>query len=106
MSESPETREMVIDERSAYLTFDALERVVVWAVDVDEMEVAAEYLETLMLQAAELDDWHSEYMDESEVLAMDDPEIGAQQNEVVDAIRDVQAWAFEHDHDVARWFDE
>jgi len=106
VSDEIPTREMVIDERSAYLTFDALERVVVWAVDVDEMEVAAEYLETLMLQAAELDDWHAEYMDESEVLAMDDPEIGAQQSEVVDAIRDVQAWAFEHDHKVARWFDE
>jgi hypothetical protein len=103
--ESGEVRQIDVDRRGAYLTFDALERAACWAVAADEMEVAAEYVDTLMLHESQLDDWHEDYMEESVVLAEEDPEIGAQQYEVVEMIREVRRWALENDHDVARWFD-
>jgi len=102
---SDETREVEVDRRGAYLTFDALERTACWAVGAGEMEVAAEYVDTLMLHESQLDEWHADYMEESVDLAKEDPEIGAQQNEVIEMIEAVREWALENDHPVARWFD-
>ena len=62
------------DHKAACFTFDALEKVIIQAVAEDELEVAAEYVDTLFILADQLGEFHEEYRSESERLADRDAE--------------------------------
>lgn len=103
---APEVKAPDVDRQAMYLTFDALERAACWAAAADEMEVAAGYVDTLLLYADQLEEWHTDYLDAGEDLAGVDADIQAQQVEVAEMLHDVRVWAAETGHPVLRWFDE
>ena len=92
------------DHKAACFTFDALEKVIIQAVAEDELEVAAEYVDTLFILADQLGEFHEEYRSESERLADRDAEIEHEEASLQEAIVDVQRWSDQHDHPVAEWF--
>lgn len=98
------TRAAEFDHHAAAFTFDALEKVIIQAVAADELEVAAEYVDTLFLLADQLDEFHEEYRSESQRLADRDEEISHEEDALEDAIAQVVRWASQADHPVAEWF--
>lgn len=92
------------DHRAACFTFDALEKVIIRAVAADELEVAAEYVDTLFILADQLDEFHEEYRSESERLADRDAEISHEEDVLEEAIATVARWAIANEHPVAEWF--
>ena len=81
-----------------------MRRTTLQAVAEDELEVAAEYVDTLFILADQLDEFHEEYRSESERLADRDAEIEHEEASLQEAIVDVQRWSDQHDHPVAEWF--
>lgn len=73
------------DQRGAYLTFDALEKAIILA--------------------AQLEEYHEEYCGESARLAERDAEIGREAAAVEAAIGGVESWAVRNDHPVQQWFE-
>ena len=98
------TRAADFDHKAACFTFDDLEKVIVQAVAEDELDVAAEYVDTLFILADQLDEFHEEYRSESEHLANRDTEIEHEEASLQEAIVEGQCWALEHEHPVAEWF--
>jgi excinuclease UvrABC nuclease subunit len=99
------TRSAKFDQRGAYLTFDALEKIIIQAVAAEEFEVAAEYVDQLFILAEQLDEYHEEYRVESERLAERDAVIGREEEAIEAAISGVRSWAVKHDHPVQEWFE-
>lgn len=93
------------DQRGAYLTFDAYQKVIVQAVAAEEFEVAAEYVDQLFILADELDEYFEEFRSETTRLADRDAEIDREEEAIEIAIGGVAAWAQQHDHPVAEWFE-
>ena len=98
------TRSAEFDQRGAYLTFDALEKVIIQAVADGELEVAAEYVDQLFLLADQLDEFHEEFRSESERLADRDTEISNEEDALGEAIATVARWAIANEHPAAEWF--
>jgi hypothetical protein len=101
----PETRvaEVEFDERSAFMTFDALERAMLHAAQEEEMEIAAEYLDTLFLLQTQAEEITDAYHDETDSM-LDDESVREEQEAINAAILEVKQWAIAHKHDVAEWF--
>jgi hypothetical protein len=93
------------DQRGAYLTFDALEKVIIQAVADGAFEIAAEYVDQLFILAAQLEECHEAYRGESARLAERDAEIGREAAAVEAAIGGVESWAVRNDHPVQQWFE-
>lgn len=96
-----DVRRARFDKRAAFLTLDALERMVVTAVAADEFEVAAETAEALFLLQSELPDWTDEYFQISE-----ESEFEVEEQAVADAMVAVYEWTVENDHKARAWFEE
>ena len=92
------------DQRGAYLTFDALEKVIVQSVASGELDVAAEYVDQLFLLADQLDEYHEEYRAEADRLASHDAAIEREEESVERAISIVASWARKTDHPAREWF--
>ena len=103
-ADTSRTRSADFDQRGAYLTFDALEKVIIQAVASEEFEVAAEYVDQLFVLADQLDEYHEEYRGESERLAARDADIDREEDALEVAIGAVATWATKNDHLVAEWF--
>jgi len=99
------TRGAEFDQRGAYLTFDALEKIVIQAVASEELDVAAEYADQLLLLADQLDEYHEEFRAESERLAERDSDIDHEEEAIRTAIEVIAEWSIENDHPVAEWFE-
>jgi chemotaxis response regulator CheB len=99
------TRLADFDQRGAYLTFDALEKAVIQAVASEELDVAAEYADQLLLLADQLDEYHEEYRSESERLAERDSSIDREEEALRVSMEIVAEWSVENDHPVAEWFE-
>jgi chemotaxis response regulator CheB len=99
------TRGAEFDQRGAYLTFDALEKAVIHAVASEELDVAAEYADQLLLLADQLDEYHEEYRAESERLAERDSDINHEEEALEVSMDIVAEWSIENDHPVAEWFE-
>jgi len=95
--------EVEFDERSAFMTFDALERAMLHAAQEEEMEVAAEYLDTLFLLQTQAEEITDAYHDETDSM-LDDESVREEQEAINAAILEVKQWAISHEHDVAEWF--
>lgn len=95
--------EVEFDERSAFMTFDALERAMLHAAQEEEMEVAAEYLDTLFLLQTQAEEITDAYHDETDSM-LDDESVRQEQEAINAAILEVKQWAIAHEHDVAEWF--
>lgn len=95
--------EVEFDERSAFMTFDALERAMLHAAQEEEMEVAAEYLDTLFLLQTQAEEITDAYHDETDSM-LDDESVREEQEAINAAILEVKQWAIAHEHDVAEWF--
>jgi hypothetical protein len=85
------------------MTFDALERAMLHAAQEEEMEVAAEYLDTLFLLQAQVEEITDAYHDETDSM-LDDESVREEQEAINAAILEVKQWALAHEHDVAGWF--
>ena len=92
------------DHRAACFTFDALEKVIVQAVAEDELDVAAEYVDTLFILSDQLDEFHEKYRSESERLADRDAEISREEDALEESIATVVHWAIANEHPVSEWF--
>ena len=103
-ADTPSTREADFDHKAACFMFDALEKVIIQAVAASELEVAADYVDTLFLLADQLDEFHEEYRSESRRLADRDEEISHEEDALEGAIAQVARWASTADHPVAEWF--
>jgi len=95
--------EVEFDERSAFMTFDALERAMLHAAQEEEMEVAAEYLDTLFLLQTQAEEITDAYHDETDSM-LDDESVREEQEAINAAILEVKQWAIAHEHDVSEWF--
>jgi hypothetical protein len=95
--------EVEVDKRSAFMTFDALERAMLHAAQEEEMEVAAEYLDTLFLLQTQAEEITDAYHDETDSM-LDDESVREEQEAINAAILEVKQWALAHEHDVAEWF--
>lgn len=95
--------EVEFDERSAFMTFDALERAMLHAAQEEEMEVAAEYLDTQFLLQTQAEEITDAYHDETDSM-LDDESVREEQEAINAAIFEVKQWAIAHEHDVAEWF--
>lgn len=98
------TREADFDHKAACFTFDALEKVIIQAVAADELDVAAEYVDTLFILADQLDEFHEEYRNESERLADRDADISHEEDVLEESIAAVAHWAIANEHSVSEWF--
>lgn len=98
------TRAADFDHKAACLTFDALEKVIVQAVAEDELDVAAEYVDTLFILADQLDEFHEEYRSESKRLADRDTEISHEEDVIEESIATVARWAIANEHPGSEWF--
>jgi len=97
--------EFEVDQRCAFMIFDALERGVVHAAQAEEMDVAADYLDTLFLLQTQDDELTEDYHDVLDEIVQD--ERGAFEVEAFyAALSEVKRWAHEEGHDVGEWFDE
>lgn len=92
-------RRVQLDQRAAFLTFDALEREIVSAAYEEEMEVAAETAAALFVVQAQLPEWTDEYHGIS-------AEFEVPRNTIAYAMEEVREWAVENDHRVREWFEE
>lgn len=86
------------------MTFDALEKVIILAVAKGDLEIAAEYTDSLFLLADQLDEFHVEFRNESQRLSYRDAEIERQDDSIHEAVNAVVRWGLDHDHSVADWF--
>lgn len=86
------TRSADFDQRLAFLTFDALEKVIILAVADGELEVAAEYTDSLFLLADQLDEYHEEFRSEARRLSSCDTEIERQEHSIREALEVVEQW--------------
>lgn len=99
VSPDEDVRGTLLDKRATFLTFDALERQVVAAVRADEMEVAAETVDTLFLIQSSVPEWSDEYHEASQEFEVDERAIG-------EAMESVYDWAVTNDHSVREWFEK
>lgn len=86
-----------LDIQAAFLTFDALETMIIRAVNKHEIELGAEFTEILFMYQSQLPKVTDAYFNETADTEKDD--------HVARAIRDVGDWAEENDHSVKSWFD-
>jgi hypothetical protein len=91
------------DERGAFLQWDALERAGVYAVQHEEMEIAAEYFDQLFLLQAQAEDLADRYVDDVEAM-LDNEELREEQALVNTAIIETKRWAWDNGHPFAEWF--
>ena len=99
------TRAAKFDLRTAYFTFHALERTIIEAVEAGELDLAAEYTDTLLILVDQLDEFHDEFRAESDRLAGRDARIERDEERLEEAIATVRAWVFIHDHPAKEWFE-
>ena len=97
------TAEVEFDERSAFMTFDALERAMLHAAQEGEMEVAAEYLDTLFLLQTQVGEITDTYHDKTDSM-LDDKSVREEQEAINAAIMEIKQWAIGNEHDTAEWF--
>lgn len=87
-----------IDRGTAFLTFDALERMMTQAVQMGHYEIGAEACSALFLYQSQLPGFFDAYFEN-----IGDSE-GTQT--VIAAMGEVRAWAERNGHPVSEWFDE
>lgn len=87
-----------IDKRTAFLTFDAFERMMTQAVQMQQYEVAAEACSSLFLYQSQLPQLFEEYFEQVD---------GTEGTETVAAaMGEVRAWAERNGHPVTEWFED